>query len=64
MKALTVEITPRSRKLLLAAGCGVLVIILLANLPFLIDALSRLADWFTGLFPHPNRLWEESPWLY
>ena len=64
MKALTAEISPRSRRLLLVASCGVLIIILLASLPFLIDALSRFADWFTGLLPHPNRLWEESPWLY
>ena len=64
MKALTVEILPRSRKLLLIASCGVLIILLLANLPLLIDALSRFADSFTGLLPHPNHLWEESPWLY
>ena len=64
MKALAVEISPRSRTLLLIAGCAVVTIFVLANLPFLIDALSRTVDWFIGLFPHPTRLWEESIWSY
>jgi hypothetical protein len=64
VKTLAVEISPRSRTLLMIAGCAVVIILVLANLPFLIDALSRAVDWFIGLFPHPTRLWEESLWSY
>jgi hypothetical protein len=64
VKALAVETSPRSRGLLLIAGSGVAVILVLTNLPFLVNALSRTVDWFIGLYPHPTRLWEESLWSY
>jgi hypothetical protein len=64
MKELSLPFSPRSWKLLCLAAWGLLIVLILALLPFLVDVLSRLADWFTGLLPHPFRSWEESPWLY
>jgi len=64
MSELLAAFFPRSRRLLYLVGWVVLILLILATLPFLVELLSRQAGSFTGLFPHPSRLWEESPWSY
>jgi hypothetical protein len=61
---LLVGVSPRSRRLLRLVGWAAVVLLILAALPFLVEILLRVADWFTSLFPHSSRLWEVSPWSY
>jgi predicted PurR-regulated permease PerM len=67
MNAFALAVSSRSRKLFCLVACGVLivlVVLILALMPSLVDVLRRLPDWFRGSLPHPIRFWKESPWLY
>ncbi len=62
MKVFAWAISPRSRKVLRLARWTVLIILALMALLLLVCFMSRLADWFTGFFPHLSPLWEDSRW--
>lgn len=64
MKVQSIAASPRTRKTVHVLGWVVLALLSLLLLPFVLHALSNCATWFTGLFPHLSRLWEDSPWSY
>ena len=64
MNEQSITASPRFRKAVHVLGQAVLALLRLLLLPFVLHALSKFADWFTGLFPHLSRLWEDSPWPY
>lgn len=64
MKQPSIVASHRARKTMHVLGWGVLALLSLVLLPFVLHTLSTFGDWFTGLFPHLNRLWEDSPWSY
>lgn len=58
MKTLLVDIPPRHQLLLRQLGWALLVVLVLANLPFLFNILNDAIDWITDLFVHSPRSWE------
>jgi hypothetical protein len=64
MTALFVAISLRWRKWLDAAACIVLVLTVLASLPFLLGFLVQALGWLCGLFHRPDDLWKECPWCF
>ena len=64
MREQSIAASPRTRKTVHVLGWAVLALLSLLLLPFVLHALGAFADWFTGLFPHLSRLWEDSPWSY
>ena len=62
MNEQSIAASPRTREAVHVWGWAVPALLSLLLLPFVLRALSNLADWFTGLFPHLSRSWEDSPW--
>jgi multisubunit Na+/H+ antiporter MnhB subunit len=58
MKTLLANISPRHQMLLRQLGWALLVILVLASLPFLFNILNHAIDWITEVFVHPPRSWE------
>lgn len=63
MSQLNGTLSPRSRKLLRFSAWAVLIVLILASLPFLLNLCSRGMDWITGLFPNSAKSWEAPLWL-
>src|SRR5229473_8163667 len=55
MKRLIGDISPRYQTLLRSAAWGVLIVLLLASLPFLFGPMSRGLDWIVSAFPQAMR---------
>lgn len=61
MTQLLAQISTRNRKLLRCAAWSVLVIVLLASLPFVFHLINCGVDWIFGLLPHFHLPWQEEP---
>ena len=64
MKELPVSTSLRARRVFHVMAWAVIVLSSVALLPLVLHGLSGFAAWFTSLFPHLSRLWEDSPWSY
>lgn len=64
MKEQSISASSRAHKTVDVLGWAVPALLTSLLLPSVLHPLSSLADWFTGLFPHLSRLWEDSPWSY
>ena len=60
MREASIYLSLWSRKWFSMASWIILIVLILASLPFLVEFLIRLADWIP--VPQPSRLWEVSPW--
>lgn len=59
MTQLMTHISPRNRSLLRCLGWSVLVILILASLPFVFHVINCVMDWIFGLLPHFRMPWQE-----
>ena len=64
MTPFLVAISLRWRKCLDAAATILLVLIVLASLPFLLGFFVPALGWLCGLFHRPDDLWKECPWCF
>lgn len=61
MTQLLAHIYARNRKLLRCAAWSLLLILLLASLPFVFHLVNCGVDWIVGLLPHFHMPWQEEP---
>jgi hypothetical protein len=61
MTQLLAHIYTRNRKLLRCAAWSLLVILLLASLPFVIHLVNCGVDWIFGQLPRFHVPWQEGP---
>lgn len=59
MTQLMTHISPRNRGLLRCLAWSVLVILILASLPFVFHVINSVVDWIFGLLPHFRMPWQE-----
>jgi hypothetical protein len=62
MRETSISMSLWSRRWFRMVSWAILIVLILASLPFLVEFLIRLADWLPGFLPQPSRLWEVSPW--
>jgi hypothetical protein len=63
MKELSVALSLGWRRWLCLTALLGLIVLVLSNLPFLLELWNRAIDWFGGVFAHINKPWEELIWF-
>jgi hypothetical protein len=63
MRAHGGAMTAATQRLLCTCALTVLILAILASLPFLFHVLNRGIDWINGFLPNPGRSWDRLLWL-
>ena len=62
MKRVFSATSPGWQRFLCFAACGVFIVMVSVNLPFLFDLMSRGIGWIVALSPHPDESWKGCRW--